>query len=135
MAAGNKDRDQQILNRLANLQHKVDSIEQTNAFALRADSERHLDSVRSIFKRSKRKAQVYLATNGDRTVKDIADFLKMKSPNVSRHLSQLIDEGLIEISESSGGSHYYIKTPLDRSIRISQFLQKDYNLSSDGCEL
>jgi len=126
------DRDQQILNRLANLQHKVDSIEQTNAFALRADAEKHLGSVRKVFGKSRRMAQVYLAANGDRTVGEIAELLDMKPPNVSPSLKRLQEEGLLEVSEVGGGSHYYVKTPLDRTIRISKYLRETYNLTDDG---
>lgn len=126
------DRDQQILNRLANLQHKVDSIEQTNAFVLRADADKHLESVHEVFGRSERKAQVYLAANGDRTVGEIATHLKMKIPNVSTILKRLQDEGLLEISEVGGGANFYVKTPLDRTIRISKYLRETYNLTKDG---
>lgn len=129
------DRDQQILNRLANIQHKIDSIEQTNAFALRADAERHRESVREVFGTSKRKVQVFLSADGDRTVNDIAKHLGMKRPNVSAALKKLSDEGLLEIIDTDGGAHFYAKTPLDRTIRISPFLCKEYNLTKDGKEL
>lgn len=130
--AAEKDRDQHILSRLANLQHKVDSIEQTTAFALRADSQRHLESVEEIFRNSKRKAQVYLAADGERTVNEIAQHLGMKQQNVSRAVKALQDEGLLEILETSGGAHYYVKTPLDRTIRISRYLREKYQLNADG---
>lgn len=126
------DRDQQILSRLANLQHKVDSIEQTNAFALRADSARHLESVRQVFGTSKRKVQIYLAADGNRSVKDIAAHLSVKAPNVSRDLSKLKDEGLLEIGGTDGGATLYTKTPLDRTIRISRFLCDEFSLTKDG---
>lgn len=126
------DRDQQILNRLANLQHKVDSIEQTNAFVLRADADKHLESVRKVFGTSERKAQVYLAADGNRTVNDIADYLGMIRQNVGTALRNLSDEGLLEIAETDGGSHFYAKTPLDRTIRISRYLCEAYNLTKDG---
>jgi hypothetical protein len=64
IAEANLDRDQQILNRLSKIEHKVDSLEQTTAFALRADAEKHSASVWEIFKKSKRRAQVYLAADG-----------------------------------------------------------------------
>src|SRR6266550_6408643 len=105
------DRDQQILNRLASIQHKVDSIEQTNAFALRADKEKHENSLREIFKNGKRRAQVYLAANGTRNVQEIADHLKMKQPNVSLQLKVLAVEGILEIANSIGGKDYWSKKP------------------------
>ncbi len=61
-----EDRDQQILNRLAHIQHKVDSIDETNAFALRAEAKKHMETVQGIFKHGKRRAQVYLAADGIR---------------------------------------------------------------------
>ena len=63
---------QQILSRLAHIEHKVDSIDETNAFALRADENRHFETVKKIFRKGRRRAQVYLAANGNRAVEEIA---------------------------------------------------------------
>lgn len=126
------DRDQQILSRLSHLQHKVDSIEQTNAFALRADADKHIQSVKDVFGTSKRKVQIYLAADGNRSVNDIADHLGLKAPNVSRDLSKLREEGLLEIGDTDGKSICYTKTPLDRTIRISRFLCVEFQLDKDG---
>jgi DNA-binding transcriptional ArsR family regulator len=129
-----QDRDQQILSRLASIQHKVDSIEQTNAFALRADKEKHENSLREIFKNGKRRAQVYLAANGTRSVQEVADHLKMKQPNVSLQLKVLAVEGILEIANSIGGKDYWSKKPLDHTIRITRFLCNEFSLSEDGKE-
>lgn len=128
------DRDQQILNRLANLQHKVDSIEQTNAFALRADADKHIESVRQVFGQGTRKAQIYLAVDGHRSVNDVAEHLNLKAQNVSRDLKKLKDEGLLEVGEIDGSTTYYVKTPLDRTIRISRFLCAEFGLNPDGTQ-
>ncbi len=127
-----RDRDQQILNRLAQIQHKVDAFEQTQAFALRAEEEKHSQSVRTIFKRSKRRAQVYLAANGQRSVQEIASHLGLKSPNVSRELAVLGEEGLLEIVDTDGGANLWGKKPLDRTLRITRFLCREYELEKDG---
>ena len=103
-SAESHDRDQQVLNRLARIEHKVDSLEQTTAFALRADATRHFESVKQIFKDSVRKAQVYLAANGQRAVGEIAAHLNMKGPNVSKLLTALQEEGLLEIIVADGGT-------------------------------
>jgi DNA-binding transcriptional ArsR family regulator len=129
-----QDRDQQILSRLANIQHKVDSIEQTNAFALRADKEKHENSLREIFKNGKRMAQVYLAADGTRSVQEIADYLNMQQPHVSRQLKILALEGILEIANSSGGKDYWAKKPLDHTIRITRFLSNEFSLNEDGTE-
>ncbi len=126
-----EDRDQQILRRLANIEHKVDSIEQTNAFALRADKDRHFQSIREVFGKSKRRVQVYLAANGQRSVQEIAELLDMKPANVSSELKKLQTEGLLEVLER-GRESYWGKKPIDRTIRISKLLMDEYGLNRDG---
>lgn len=126
------DRDQQILSRLSKIEHKVDSIEQTNAFALRAEADKHFNTVRKIFGRSKRRAQVYLATDGQRSVQEIAEHLSVSRPLVSRELANLHQEGLTEIIDSEGGSNIWSKKAVDRSLRISIFLIEEFSLSNSG---
>jgi len=126
------DRDQQILNRLGNIEHKVDSMDQTQAFALRADADKHFGTVETIFRNSKRRAQIYLAANGTRGVQEIAAHLKMQRQNVGPELKRLAGEGMLEITDTSGGRDIWSKKPIDRTLRISQFLQRTYSLSADG---
>jgi len=128
----NLDRDQQILSRLARIEHKVDSLEQTTAFALRADSDKHFSSVKEIFGKSERKAQVYLAVSGQKGVQEIAQHLRMKRQNVGPVLKSLADEGLLEIIDTQGGKDIWGKKPVDRTLRITKFLQKEFHLNSDG---
>lgn len=126
------DRDQQILNRLARIEHKVDSLEQTTAFALRADSDKHFNSVKEIFGTSKRKAQVYLAVNGQKGVQELAQHLKMQRQNVGPELKSLAEEGLLEIIDNQGGKDIWGKKPVDRTLRITKFLQQEFGLSPNG---
>lgn len=127
-----EDRDQQILRRLTNIEYKVDSLEQTAAFVSRADADRHFESVKKIFRTSRRRAQVYLAANGHRSVQDITTLLKMKQPNVSKELDLLRNEGLLEVIEQEGGKTYWGKKAIDRTFRISQFLMNEYKLGKNG---
>ena len=106
------DRDQQILSRLARIEHKVDSLEQTTAFALRAESEKHFNSVKKIFGRSMRKAQVYLAVDGRKGVQELANHLHMKRQNVGPELRYLAAEGLIEIIDTQAGKDIWARSPL-----------------------
>lgn len=126
------DRDQQILSRLAKIEHKVDSIDQTAAFALRADSQRHTAEVKKIFKNSKRRAQVYLAANGSRGVEEIAKHLGMQRQNVGPDLKLLREEGLVEIVDTVGGRDIYAKKPVDHTLRISKQLRDEFSLGPDG---
>lgn len=123
---------QQILSRLAHIEHKVDSIDETNAFALRADEDRHFETVKKIFKRGLRRTQVYLAANGNRSVEEIGVHLGMQTPNVSHELKLLKEEGLLQLAESSGRQDFWTKKSIDRTLRITQYLCKEYNLNPDG---
>lgn len=126
------DRDQQFLSRLAQIQHKVDSIEQTTAFALRADADKHFASAMEIFGKSKRRAQIYLAANGVRSVQEIAAHLKMQRQNVGPVLKILAEEGLLELIDSRSGSDIWARKSIDRTVRISKLLQAEFNLLADG---
>ena len=127
-----RDRDAQILSRLAHIEHKVDSIGETNAFALRADAKKHQETVGQIFRRGKRRAQVYLAADGTRGVVEIAKHLGMKAPNVSPELHILKEEGLLELVDARGRRDIWAKKAIDRTLRISRYLCEEYNLTADG---
>lgn len=123
---------QQILHRLAHIEHKVDSIDETNAFALRAEAEKHQETVRKIFGKSKRRAQIYLAADGTRGVVEIGQHLGVKTPNVSPDLRILKEEGLLEIVDASGRQDFWAKKTIDKTLRISKYLCEQYNLRPDG---
>ncbi|MGD0267393.1 MAG: helix-turn-helix domain-containing protein [Candidatus Methylomirabilota bacterium] len=126
------DRDQQILDRLAKIEHKVDSIEETNAFALRAEAEKHFAEVKKIFGNSLRRAQVYLAANGVRSVQEIAKHLRMQRQNVGPDLKHLAEEGLLELVDSHSNRDIWAKKPIDRTLRITLFLCKEFDLQKNG---
>src|SRR5262245_53273429 len=92
-----RDGTQVLLGRVAKIQHKLDSLEQSTAFALRADRDKHQAEVAKIFNRSSERARVYLAADGSRNVQAIAKHLGMASQNVSVALRELGDHGLLEI--------------------------------------
>lgn len=126
------DRDQQILDRLGKIEHKVDSIEQTNAFALRAEADKHFAEVKKIFGRSLRRAQVYLATDGARSVQGIAKHLGMQRQNVGPDLKHLGEEGLLELVDSQSNRDIWAKKPVDRTLRITPFLCGEFGLQKNG---
>lgn len=127
-----RDRDQQILDRLAQIEHKVDSFDQTQAFALRADANKHLSEVRKIFKDSARRAQVYLAADGARSVSEIAKHLKMQRQNVGPDLKHLQDEGLLELADSRGAKDIWAKKAVDHTLRITKYLCEEFGLDKTG---
>ena len=77
---------------------------------------------------------MYLAANGERSVQQIAKHLSMKESNVSRELTSLEDEGLLGIQVRDGGETYWGKKPIDRTIRISKYLQSEFKLLSSGLD-
>jgi hypothetical protein len=132
MSARDLDRDQQILNRLARIEHKVDSFDQTQAFALRKDEAQHQAEVKKIFGKSVRRAQIYLAVDGVRGVNQIAQHLGMKRQNVGADLKYLENEGLLELAGTHRGMDIWSKKALDRTLRLTQFLCKEFSLQPNG---
>jgi len=128
------DRDQQILDRLAKIEHKVDSIEQTNAFALRAEADKHFAEVKKIFGRSLRRAQVYLAADGARSVQELAEHLGMQRQNIGPDLKRLGEEGLLELVDSQSNRDIWAKKPVDRTLRITPFLCREFSLQKNGLQ-
>jgi DNA-binding transcriptional ArsR family regulator len=55
------------------------------------------------------KRKVYDLCDGKRTVNDIAAELKLTQPNVSQHLSSLLESGLV-LYDEIGGKKYYFKS-------------------------
>jgi DNA-binding transcriptional ArsR family regulator len=123
---------QQILHRLAHIEYKVDSIDETNAFALRAEADKHQETVKNIFGNSKRRAQIYLAADGTRGVVEIAEHLGMKTPNVSPELRILKEEGLLELIDAAGRQDFWAKKTIDKTLRITKYLCEEYSLKPGG---
>jgi len=126
------DRDQQILRRLSNIEFKVESLDQTTAFAMKSDYEKHISTIKKIFGNSKVRAQAYLAADSNRTVNDISELLNKKMPNISPELSNLQNEGLLEVIEKDGSNIYYGKKKIEKILSISKFLMNKFNLNIDG---
>ncbi len=134
LASPTEDRDQQILRRLSSLEQKVGSIDHTTAFGFRANADQSMQLVKKVF-RGKRRAQVYLAANSQRDVNEIARLLGMKRPNVSRDLLALKAEDFLEVIQKDGGKAYWGKMAIDRTLKISRFLMKQFELDKNGIPL
>ncbi|MGI8408115.1 MAG: hypothetical protein ACR2L3_06360, partial [Actinomycetota bacterium] len=119
----------------ARIEYKVESIEQTNAFALRPEAAKYFAEVKKIFGDSRRRAQVYLAADGTRSVQEIAKHLGMQRQNVGPDLKHLGEEGLLEIVDSHGNKDIWAKKPTDRTLRITAFLCNEFALQRSGQKL
>lgn len=120
-----------VESRLGLIDHKVDSMGQTQAFALRMNRDEMEAVVKNIFKNAKRKAQVYLAANNRRSVNDIADHLGMQRQNVGTILAALREEDILGVYPEGGRDIWY-KLPVDKTIGITKLLMEQYDVDRDG---
>ncbi len=105
-----------------------EAIDASMEMLIRANRKQILAEILEFFGTSKRRAQVYLAVDGEHSVNAIADLLQMKHQNVSRDLMQLKDFGLIEIKSVSGGTIVYRKRKIDRVVGLSRELERKFQL-------
>jgi predicted transcriptional regulator len=129
-----EDRDQQILRRLANIEGDIRSIRHTEAFVVRANLSEYMKILERIFK-GERRAQIYLAANGSRTVNEISKMLGIVQSGVSREFPKLEVEGLVKVVDKIGSNVYWGKTQLESILSISRYLMKKFNLDRDGKKL
>ena len=59
--------------------------------------------------KNKTKRKIYELCDGKHTVNDIATEMKTTQPNVSYHLSSLLESGLV-LYDELGGKRYYFKS-------------------------
>ena len=106
-----------------------EAIDSSMELLIKANRDTILAEIMNFFGRSKRRAQVFLAVDGKRTVEDIVQLLDMKSPNVSRELTKLKKEGLVEIKRITREGYYvYKKRRVDRILGISRTLRKRFEI-------
>ncbi|MGE3961365.1 MAG: hypothetical protein AB7F65_06740 [Dehalococcoidia bacterium] len=125
MSAG--DSTSEILRRLENIESRITSLDETDAFALRANRETYLEIISQIFGRSEVRAKAYLAADGTKTVQELADEIGVKRPNAGTELRLLAAEGLLE-ARQDGAQVFYGKKALDRTLSVSRFLRERFNL-------
>jgi hypothetical protein len=77
-----------------------------------------------LVKKRRRVAKVYLAVDGERTVKAISDYLIIEQPNVSKEIQWLEDNGLIRVQKWGT----YKKEKIDSILGLSAELRKDAEL-------
>jgi len=111
-----------------------EAIDNAMELLIRANKAAILSEALAFFGTSKRRAEVYLAADGNKTVSAIAESLRMKGPNVTRDLSLLKDFGLIEVNRMEGSSIVYKKRRIDRIIGLSSELRKKFELSAQRGE-
>ena len=86
------------------------------------DAERISSYVESVIGSSKRRADVYLQTDGKKTATEIAQILGMKRPNVSIEHKVLLDAGLIQVNIKVGKGYVYRKSSILEIIAFAGLL-------------
>jgi DNA-binding transcriptional ArsR family regulator len=83
-------------------------LEKTLAVLKLVNSEKVLKNKETLLQ-NETKRKIYDLCDGKHTVKDIVSALGTTQPNVSYHLSSLLESGLV-LYEDVGGNRYYFKT-------------------------
>jgi predicted transcriptional regulator len=108
---------------------RQESMDGSMDLLLKANKAAIMTEIDNFFGESRRRAQVYLAVDGNHSVQEIAKLLDMQMPNVSSDITKCADEGLIErIPASSRGGIVWKKKRIDKVLHISNHLRKRFNL-------
>jgi DNA-binding MarR family transcriptional regulator len=82
--------------------------------------------VEYLTKKKRRAAKVYLAVDGERNVKTIADYLELQNENVSIELKWLERNGLVHLQKWG----IYKKDKIDKILDLTKELRKDAEFQS-----
>lgn len=107
-----------------------EAIDSSMELLIKANRDSILSEIMAFFGESRRRAEVFLAVDGKRTVEDITQTLAMKKPNVSTQLTKLKEEGLIEIKRITSKGHVYKKRRVDKILGISKKLKNKFEIES-----
>ena len=105
-----------------------EAIDSSMELLIKANRDAILSEIMAFFGKSRRRAQVILAVDGRRTVKDITQMLDMKKQNVSSQLVRLKDEGLVEIKRITRRGRVYKKRRVDRILGISRMVRRKFEI-------
>jgi DNA-binding transcriptional ArsR family regulator len=126
------DPDGEALRRLIRIDHKTDSMEDSLAWLVSANSPGLKEQLINAFSNGMRRVQIYLALNGKRNVQGIATHLHMKISNVSAELKWLKKRRLIDVLEAGNGGKKYKKKFFDAIVGLSDALMQKFGLDEHG---
>jgi len=114
-----------------------ESIESHMELLTRAHRKEILSDIMQFFgnvsgkKKAINRARVFLAIDGNRTVGKIAKDLGLPISYVSQEITKLKGMSLIEVKEAGRKGFIYRKRNVDRLLRISRRLMKDFGIKKD----
>ena len=108
---------------------RVEGIESSVDLLVRANRKEILqDLMENFFGKSKERVKVFLEVDGQKSVEEITKSLNIQGPNVSRRLSELKDEGLIELRTISDGRYIYATTKKVHILNLESKLRKEFRM-------
>jgi predicted transcriptional regulator len=105
---------------------RVEGIDKSIDLLVRANRKQIVKEIEEFFGKSKNRVKVFLAIDGEKTVEKIAIELGMKAPNVSRRITELRNEGLINIKKITKKGYIYEKTEKVRILGLEKKLSKKF---------
>jgi predicted transcriptional regulator len=107
---------------------RVEGIEKSVDLLVRANRAQIIQDLMEFFGRSRERVNVFLNIDGEKTVNQIAQNMQMKPPNVSRRITELQDEGLVEIKKFTRQGYIYEKTEKVRILNLEKILRKKFSI-------
>jgi DNA-binding transcriptional ArsR family regulator len=109
------------------INRRIEETEKSVGLLLRASRSAVLSELmENCFRKSIEKARVFLSIDGELSISQIADKLKIKPPNVSRHISDFLDNDLIRLKNTDGSKLIYEKTSQARRLRLDRYLRDTF---------
>jgi len=128
----------EIYTEVLNIKTDVQAVKQQTSWILRGHAEQVASHWQEIFgikastKRNYSKMRVYLETNGRRTVSEIAAATKIHVADVSRWLTEMEKERIVELLPAIKKRKIYQKTPADFALGISEHLREELAKKNNG---
>jgi DNA-binding transcriptional ArsR family regulator len=104
----------------------IEAIDASLATMLRSNRQDFLESIAMVFGRSKRRAQVFQAIDGRKSIIEISEYLGMSSSAVSREATILKNTGLIQVKEIQGRQIIYKQSPINRILDVDGMLRRRF---------
>ncbi len=112
---------------------KVEGIDKSIDLLVRANRKEILSDIMQFFGKSKERVKVFLEVDGEKTVGQLSDSLGT-SVNASRRLTELADEGLIEVIKVTRAGKVYKKTDKVKVLNLEKLLRKEFKLDENQIE-
>jgi DNA-binding transcriptional ArsR family regulator len=113
------------------IKYKVEAIEKSVDLLVRANRREIIQDLMAFFGKSRERVKVFIATDGEKSVNQIADEIKVRPQNVSRRLTELERQDLIRLKRTDGASKVYEKTEKVAILDLEKVLEKAFGPESE----